>query len=127
MSVRAPAMRKIVRNCRWSCRFSPTPGEAWTSSPPERSDDLRPADARQLEQLRRADRPGGEHDLAVGARFAAVAVDAVAHADRAPALEDQPLDMRAGDDAQIRTVEDRILRKPRAALQRRPRRWLTSK
>ena len=68
----------------------------------ERGDDLRAADARQFEQLRRADRPGGERDFAAGARLAADAVDGVAHADRAPALENQPLDMRAGDDAQVR-------------------------
>ena len=74
----------------------------------ERSDDLRAADARQFEQLRRADRPGGEHDFAAGARLAADAVDGVAHADRAPAVENQPLDMRAGDDAQVRAVEDRF-------------------
>ncbi len=28
--------RKITRACRWSCRFSPTPGSAWTTGMPKR-------------------------------------------------------------------------------------------
>ena len=39
--------------------------------PAERGDDVRAADARQFQQLRRADRAGGQDDLAAGARLEA--------------------------------------------------------
>ena len=89
--------------------------------------DVGPADAGELEQVRRADRAGGEHDLAIGARLDGRAAARVAHADRAPPLEDEALDMGVGDERADWARSRTGFRKPRAALQRRPRRWLTSK
>ena len=93
----------------------------------DRLETLRPADAGEFEQLRRADRAGRQHHFALRPRLATPAVLAIAQADRAAPLEQDPLDMRARS-TRRRFGRLRIgFRKPVAALQRRPRRWLTSK
>src|SRR5436305_15042423 len=56
-------------------------------------------DAGELEELRRGDRTGRDDDLACGARLEGLALHGVAHADAAPALEQQTLRVCAGLDA----------------------------
>ena len=51
---------KTARICRWSCRFSPTPGSSCATAMPCCAQQRRRADARELQQLRRADRAGGQ-------------------------------------------------------------------
>ena len=72
----------------------------------EAGEDIRAADARQLQKLRRADRAGGEDDLAARARLKTSPALRVAQADGAAPFEDQPLGLRAGDEAQVGPVED---------------------
>ena len=62
---------------------------------------IRRSDPRELEDLRRADRTGAEQYLRPRPRLVHLGPDRVAHPDRAPALEAQAVDVRAGDDAQV--------------------------
>ncbi len=76
---------------------------------------IRGADARKLQELRRADRAGGENDFAPGARLAADAVPAIAQACGAAALKQDALDMRAGRKVQVRPLQDRLQKRRRRA------------
>jgi hypothetical protein len=99
--------RHFMRGAQWSRRFSPTPGSSCTTRMPSASA-ARPADAGELEQLRRGDR-AGRHDHFARARASKLlALHGVAHADAALALEQQALRMRAGLDAQIAPRARRI-------------------
>ncbi len=69
---------------------------------------LGPADAGQLEKLRRLHGAGGEQHLAPGARFPRAAVQVVGHADRPLAFEQDLLRMRAGLDRQVRAMAHRV-------------------
>ena len=62
-------------------------------------------DAGQQQDLRRADRAGGEHDFAAAARRARLAVLPPAHAGGAPAVERQRFDEAAGFEPQIGAIE----------------------
>ncbi len=72
----------------------------------EAGEDFRAPDPRQLQELRRADRAGGQHDFAARAGLEASPALRVAQAHRAPPLEDQPLGLRAHDEAQVGPFED---------------------
>ena len=73
---------------RWSWRFSPTPGRSWRTSMPSARSCVGRADAREHQQLRRADRrrrtgsPRARRSSALG-----LAVDARLDAGRARAVE----------------------------------------
>ena len=56
---------KVWRICQWSCMFSPTPGEACFTGDSVFAENVGRADAGQFEQLRRANRAGGENDFAL--------------------------------------------------------------
>ena len=94
--------RKITRACRWSCRFSPTPGSAWTHRNAERLQHARAA------RCPRAAASCGDCS-APAARITsrrAVAVTsrprlAIGHAARAAAVEQDPRRLRLGLDRQI--------------------------
>ena len=93
MVLRVPALltRKTVLICRWSCRFSPTPGLSCTTVDAEgRSTSGRPM-PEMLQDLRRIDRAGGKQNLGLGRASYSAALPAKAHAGRGPAVEDQPL------------------------------------
>ena len=77
--------RKITRACRWSCRFSPTPGSACTTGMPNGCSSAGGPIAGELQELRRLQRARGEDHFAPrgdGDVAAALAVDDAA---RAPA------------------------------------------
>ena len=80
-----------------------------------RPETIRRADAGKLEQLRRADRAGRENDFAARPSLAAHTVLAVAQAYGAATLEQDALDMRAGREAQVRPLEDRLQKRGRRA------------
>src|SRR5581483_12074742 len=61
-------------------------------------------DARELQDLRAADGPGGQHHLARSADRAPLAVLAHDEAGDASALQRQPLDERAGLDLEVAPV-----------------------
>ena len=105
----------MALSCRWSCRFSPTPGRAWTTEAPDRLETIRVAHARKLQELGRADRACGQNDFPPGSRLVADAVLAVAQACGAAAVEQNALDMRAGDEMQVRPLEDRLQERRRRA------------
>src|SRR5437660_2117375 len=77
---------------------------------------LRRADAREQQELRRADRAGGEHDLAAATRLLGDAVAAPAHARGAAAVEDYGFDQTIGQKPQVRPPERRLEK----AARRRP-------
>ena len=54
----------LMRVCRWSRRFSPTAGRSCATSTPWRGSSS-PRRCRKLQQLRRLDRAGAQHHLAV--------------------------------------------------------------
>jgi hypothetical protein len=63
-SVGTPSTWNTARICRWSCRFWPTPGSSWRGSTAAGVQQRPGSDARQLQDLRGADGPGGHHHLA---------------------------------------------------------------
>ena len=91
-SVFTPSTPKTARICRWSCRLSPTPGSSWTGAMPCSLQQGARADARELQDLRRADRAGREQHLAAARQRACTRraaagrqhLDAAARASRAP-------------------------------------------
>ena len=86
------------------------------------------ADARELQQLRRADRAGGQDDLAARPRNAPLAALRLKTTPvGAPAFDDDALGQRRRSPAAGWAGPSTGFRKPRAALQRRPRFWFTWK
>src|SRR5215203_2965768 len=81
----------------------------------EAGEPLGVADARQLEDLRRADGAGGKDHLAGGAGEMALAVAPEQDAGRAPALENRALDLDAGLEPEIGPVQHRLEEAPRRA------------
>ena len=80
---------------------------------PDRGDAVRPqavgvADAGPLEDQRRADRAGRQHDLAGRLRLEGLAVAAILQRDGAPVLDRDPVDHHAGHNLQVRPVQDRL-------------------
>src|SRR5258706_14864995 len=74
---------------------------------PERPQQIRRSDARQLQKLRRVVGATGEDHFFVGSHFgrsAALAAFDVAHADRAFAVEQDSCRMRVGPDMDIRPL-----------------------
>ena len=69
---------------------------------------LRRPDAGEQQDLRRADRAGGENDFAAAARHARRAVLPPAHAGGALAVEHQAFDQAAGFEPQIGAIEHRL-------------------
>src|SRR5207342_3913675 len=68
----------------------------------------RVADARQLEPLRRVDRPAGEDDLLAPDELRAATAEGDLDADRGATVEDDPTDERARSDLEVRTLADRV-------------------
>ena len=66
------------------------------------------ADARQLQQLWRLDRAGGQQHLGAAARRLHHAALAVAHADGAAVLDDEAGGLRLGLDAQVYAAARRL-------------------
>ena len=64
-------------------------------------------DPAELQDVRRADRAGGQDHLGRGARFDDAAVQAETHAARAALIQQDALDLRAGHNPQIGTLDDR--------------------
>ena len=124
---RAPCTLKTVRICRWSCRFSPTPGSSCATSMPCRASSVGVADAGELQQLRRVDRAGGEDHLAPCRGASCSGPRADSDAGGAPALEQRAARPARRSDAQVRAGARTGAGTPSAAFQRTPRRWLTSK
>lgn len=65
---------------------------------------FRIADARDLEQLRAADRTGRQNDLPRRSRGLRLSVSAKAHPNRPAPLEHHPLRMSMGDNLKVRSV-----------------------
>ena len=95
---------------------------------PSACEPLGVADARELEELRRADRAGGEDHLAGarGARSALAAAPEAATPVARPSSSTSALDLRAGLEPEVGPAQHRP-QEALAALQRRPRFWLTWK
>src|SRR6185437_4020406 len=81
----------------------------------DRVQTVRRADSGKLEKLRRADRACRQDDFAPRPRVAALTVLAVAHPYGPAALEQDALDMRASDEAQVRPLENRLQERCRRA------------
>ena len=80
----------------WSCRSVPTRGSSWTTPIWSRLEQLRVADARQHQQLRRVVGARGEDHLAVGAQLDQLGEALALDADRAAVLEQHAVDLRGG-------------------------------
>ena len=92
----------------------PDAGQVGHDRDPERLEVLRPADARQLEELRRVDRAAGQDDLAALDPLGSAAPPLDVDRDRPPPVEDDPV-----TNVRVRTV--RFFR-PRTGLEVRLRR-----
>ena len=106
LSVFAPRVLNTARICRWSCRLAPTPGSSCRRCHAQRRSRCARADARQLQDLHRADRAGAEDHLALRHRLHALAVlhrldAAAARRAVAVALEQQPRHLRAGPQREV--------------------------
>src|SRR5215217_8586638 len=73
------------------------------------------ADPGQLQQLRRAHRPGREHDLAAGAGLERLAALLPDDADGASVLDDHAGDVDAGLELEVRPLQHRLEKAPRGA------------
>ena len=62
-------VRQLCTWSMWSCRLRPTPGRSWRTAMPRRCKLGRGADARQHQQLRRAEGAAADDDLAPRAHF----------------------------------------------------------
>ena len=89
-SVRTFFTLKAMRSCRWSWRFSPTPGDLVDHRDAVLPEQRARADAGELEDLRRADRTGGEHGLDARAGEHLFAALRELDAGDAPSFEPQP-------------------------------------
>ena len=90
---------------RWSRRFAPTPGNSWTSSTPTVFERCAWADPGQLEEVRRADRPGADDYLVARCLLfgALLATKAVADTHGPTVLDHDTRDERLGHDGQVRS------------------------
>jgi hypothetical protein len=86
------------------CRFCRDPGQVVVGRDADAGQMLRGADTRELQDVRRADRPGRQDHLAVGLG----ALDHIAafefDADRALVVEQDAAHERLGDDLQVRAL-----------------------
>ena len=85
---------KMTGESRWSCRFSPTPGQVCDDVDPDRAQVVRGAEPREQEELRRPDRPAA-HDGLPGPHALDAAVLRPFHPDAARSVEQEtPRDAR---------------------------------
>ena len=107
LSVLTPRTPNTARICRWSCRFSPTPGKLVRHGDAMPCQQRRRTDTRELQQLRRADCAGRQHHRASCAqRLHAAVVAAALDAGRrqravTASLEQHALHHRAGAHLQV--------------------------
>ena len=98
-----------MRICRWSCRFSPTPGRSCSTGMPCSLQQRAGTDAGELQDLRRADRARGEDHFAlclgelVAARTRAE-LDAGGALDACPVLQAHALHVRMGHHREVRAL-----------------------
>ena len=121
-----------MRICRWSWRFSPTPGRSWTTGMPCACSSAAGADAGELQELRRDPMAPAASTTSRRAGTCAVEPSArrISTPGRAPgavaALDDHPRDVRVGEDGQVRPTLDGA-EEGADHVTRTPRRWLTWK
>ena len=66
------------------------------------------SDAGALQDCRRIDRAGGQHHLGAGAHFVARTTTMIGHTNGAAAVEQDPLDHRAGHQPHIAALHRRL-------------------
>ena len=136
LSVFTPCTLKTARICRWSCRFSPTPGSVVhaprcrAAAAARRARCPRAAGSAASRSRRRTGSPRARRVRRAPCSLAVPAPGRRCSAARRRlgALDHQPRDLRAGPQLEVGPRRSRSgRRKALAVFQRQPRCWLTSK